>query len=142
MLESFRNILLHGSWVWPIGLIMLAVSLLRSKDSGAPGTDPMGRTINAGLRVGTLLTLGGLVALVLASTAAGPWLVFVIFPVAYATPPVFMLTTALGLIIGIWKNRRDFIGRQLTKIFVAIMVLIVVGTAWLVLALHWLDTPI
>ena len=56
--------------------------------------------------------------------------------------PLFMLTTALGLVIGARKNRLYFIDGQLTKIIVAIAVLIVVGVAWLVVALHWIDTPI
>ena len=142
MLESFRNIPLIGSWLWLIGLFILAVILLSMKNWYGPGSNPMGRTVYTGLRLGTWLTLAAIIALVLLFIPAGPWFVFALFPIAYATPPLFMLATALGLIFGVWKHRLEFIDRQLKKIIVAIAVLIVVGVAWLVAALRWIDTPI
>ena len=142
MLESFRNILLHvGSWLWPFSLLILAVTLLGMKDWDVPSSGPVRRTVYTGLRIGTWLTIGGLITLVLVFIPAGPFIVFVLFPVAYAAPAVFMLTTALGLTIGVWKNRREFKGRQLINVLAVIMVLIAVGTAWLSVALRWIDEP-
>lgn len=142
-LEMFRIGLLGvGPALWLVGLTLLFMWLSANKAWSRPDASPLRRAAYTGLRTGAWLTIGGLVALVIVSIPAGPWMIFLLlFPVAYATAPVFMLTTALGLVIGVIKNRDRLSGSQLVTVCTAILVLGVLGTASLIVALRWIDEP-
>ncbi len=141
-LEVFKSILMGiGPLLWAGGLIALLVWLQVKKAWLEPGTDPVRRTAYIGLRTGTWLTLGGLIVLFLSFIPAGPWMVFVLFPVAYATPSAFLLSTALGLIIGAWTNRDRLNGSQFVATLGVILLLIALGTASLIVALRWINEP-
>jgi hypothetical protein len=77
----------------------------------------------------------------LAFVPAGPWMVFVIFPIAYATLPAFLLATALGLIVGAWANRARLSARQLLMTLLVVLLLIANGAAMMVVALEWVNEP-
>jgi WD40 repeat protein len=141
-IEIFKGILMTvGPLLWPAGLIALLVWLRRRKGWRETDADPLRRTAHIGLYTGTWLTLGGLFVLVLAFVPMGPWMIFVIFPIAYATPPAFLLATALGLIAGAWKNRGRLSGRQLATTLAVVLLLIAAGTASMVVALRWINEP-
>ena len=130
-----------GPVLWIGGLIGLALWLRRRKAWLEAGADPVRRTAYIGLRTGTWLTIGGLIVLVLAFVPMGPWMVFVLFPIAYATPPAFLLTTAFGLIVGAWMNRDRLSRRQLATTLAVVLMLIAFGASALIVALRWINEP-
>jgi hypothetical protein len=142
LLEMFKGGLLGlGPVLWVGGLIALIAWLRRKKAWLAPTADPARRTAYIGLRTGTWLTVAGLIVLVLAFVPMGPWMVFVLFPIAYATPPAFLLATALGLVVGAWANRKRLSARQLLVTLVVVALLIVNGAAMMIVALDWVNEP-
>ena len=129
-------------WLWPLGLIVFFWIRAGLKSWTEPGTDPTRRTIHMGLRAGPRLTLIAFIVLVLALIPIGPWLIlYVILAFAWVTPPVFMLSTATGLIAGFATNRHQISGPGRQKVIAAILALITVGAVWLIVVVPWFPEP-
>lgn len=135
-------LVLVSLWLWPLGLVVFFWFRAGVKPWGEPGAKPMHQAIYMALRVGPRLTLIAFIMLVLALIPLWPWSIFyVVLAFAWAMPPVFMLSTALGLVAGAARHRGQISGPVLQKIVAAILVLIVVGTAWLSVVLPWFPEP-
>ena len=129
-------------WLWPLGLIVFFWFRAGLKSWTEPGADPTRRTIYMGLRIGPWLMLIAFFVLFLALIPLWPWSIFyLILAFAWATPPVFMMSTAIGLIAGFARNRDQISGPERKKVIAAILALIMVGSVWLIVVLPWFPEP-
>jgi hypothetical protein len=137
--EIIQIIMLQvGIWLWPFSLLVFVWIRAGLKAWGEPGADPMHGTIYSGLRSGPRLTLVAFIVLALALIPTKAWMIFyLILAFAWTTPPVLMLSTAVGLIAGAVRNRDRLSGHEQQKTVAAILALIALGTAWLILVLPW-----
>ena len=129
-------------WLWPLGLIVFFWFRAGLKSWSEAGANPMQRTIYMGLRAGPRLTLIAFIVLSLALIPLWPWSIFyLVHAFAWATPPVFMLSTAIGLIAGVARNRHQISGPERQKIIATILALVTVGAVWLIVVLPWFPEP-
>ena len=131
-----------GIWLWPVSLLAFAWIRAGLKAWSEPGANPMYRTLRAGLRAGPRLTLLAFILLAVALIPTKAWMIFyLILAFAWTTPAVFMLSTAVGLIAGLVRNRDQLSGHQQQQTIAAILALIAIGTAWLIVVLPWFVQP-